>query len=63
MIIVKNVNREKFFAHNPTHVGTVANIRFYENPIHGDEAPLIADTGEHIGHSVFYEIPTLDELL
>jgi hypothetical protein len=63
MLITKQINREKFFAHNPMHVGTVANVRFYENPIRGDEAPLIADIGKEIGHSVFYEVPTLDELL
>lgn len=35
----KILNKKDFLASNPTYVGTVADIRFYECPVSGDESP------------------------
>lgn len=62
MLITIKFNREKVMSHNPTLIGIVAGVRFYEHPIQGDESPLIADTGTEIGLTDFWELPTLDEM-
>lgn len=31
-----------FLSRNPTLIGIVAGIRFYEHPTYGDESPLVA---------------------
>ena len=53
----------KFLTRNPTLIGQVAGFYFYEDPSHGDEAPLIALTpnGE-IKRSPFWELPDLGDL-
>lgn len=33
-----DINRDKFFSYNPELIGTVAGVRFYECPKHGDGA-------------------------
>lgn len=60
--IVKPYNREKVMADNPTLVGVVGGIKFYEHPKFGDESPLIADTGDQFGLTDFWELPSLSDL-
>lgn len=62
MLITRKLNREKVMAHNPTHIGTVGNVRFYEHPIHGDESPLIAETKTEFGLTDFWELPEITEI-
>lgn len=61
-MIIK-INRTKFFALKPTLVGIVSGVSYYEDPIHGDEATLIAVTAESIEHTAHYEMQDIhDEL-
>ena len=46
----------QFVRPNLTHVGTVAGVRFYEHPIHGDESPLIAKFNGDWVATFFWEI-------
>ncbi len=59
----KILNKKDFLASNPTHVGTVADIRFYECPVRGDESPLIAIKGEHCVLTSDFDMPCADEML
>ena len=59
----REFSREKFLARNPSLIGVVAGVRFYECVIHGDEAPLIAVTDEQCGYTDYYELPKLDEFV
>lgn len=53
----------KFLALNPTLIGTVLGVQFFEHPTYGDESPLLAmnksgllvDTG-------YYELPSFHEV-
>ncbi|EHA1078713.1 hypothetical protein FG297_22540 [Vibrio alginolyticus] len=58
----KILNKKDFLASNPNHVGTVANIRFYECPVRGDESPLIAIKGEHCVLTSDFDMPCADEM-
>lgn len=62
MIVTRKFDKAKTMAHNPTLVGVVAGIRFYEHPLRGDEAPLVADTGTEFGLTDFWDLPTLEDL-
>jgi len=57
-----DINRDKFFSYNPELIGTVAGVRFYECPWHGDEAPLVAVTGKQCGYSHWHDLPTANEV-
>jgi hypothetical protein len=54
--MVIKINRAKFFALKPTLIGVVAGVKYYEDPIHGDEATLIAVTNTTIEHTAHYEM-------
>lgn len=58
----KILNKKDFLASNPNYVGTVADIRFYECPVHGDESPLIAIKGEHCVLTSDFDMPCADEM-
>ncbi len=61
-IILKPYSKAKVLGDNPTLIGTVDGIDFYEHPRLGDESPLIAIIGETCGLCSFYELPNLHEL-
>lgn len=61
-IVVKKMNKSSVMRHRPVLIGTVKGIKFYEDPIEGDEAPLIADTGKDFGSTTFWDLPTEEEL-
>lgn len=46
-----------------TLIGVVMGIQFWEDPIHGDEAPLLAKIGGKWTRSYWYELPTMEEAL
>jgi hypothetical protein len=48
---------------NPTFIGTVAGIKFFENPRLGDEAPLISKRDGKWVSTCFWEVPELEELI
>ena len=55
---------KKFLAKNPTLLGRVMDWNFYEDPIRGDEAPLIAITPEGtVRRTDFWEVPSIDEMI
>ena len=60
--IERKLNKEKVMAKNPTKLGRVLDWDFYECPIHGDEAPLIADGPSGFGYSGHYDLPDPFEL-
>lgn len=41
-VLYRKLNTAKVMAHNPTLIGTVLGVKFYEHPTRGDEAGLIA---------------------
>lgn len=43
-------------------IGVVGEWTFYEDPIYGDEAELIATNGKEWGESHFRELPDLEEI-
>ena len=55
------INRVKFFALCPSLIGTVAGVRYFEDPIHGDEETLIAVTSSTIEHTPHYELQDVIE--
>ncbi len=59
---LKILNKKEFLVSNPTHVGTVADIRFYECPKRGDESPLIAIKDEHCVLTSDFDLPCADEM-
>ena len=62
-VLSKKLNNDKCNAANPTHMGTVMGVRFFEHPSHGDEAPMFACIDGDWYLSTCYEIPSLDEML
>lgn len=46
---------------NPTKIGEVDGITYYENPEHGDEGPLLLVYGSLVGTSHFWELPAEGE--
>lgn len=50
---------------NPTHIGTVAGIRFFEHPTKGDESPLVIFDRSNTNRWIiteFWEVPGIEEL-
>ena len=60
--IVKRYSKAKVMADNPTRIGIVGGVHFYEHPRLGDEVGLIAVDGELCGLTDFYDLPDLQEL-
>lgn len=61
-LIIKPLNKAKVMALKPTLIGKVAGVKFFEDPIRGDEVPLIADTGKSFGRTDFFELPDFTEI-
>jgi len=59
----REFSREKFLARNPSLIGVIMGVRFYECVIHGDEAPLIAVTDTQCGYTDYYDMPKPDEFI
>lgn len=59
---VQPINKAKTMALNPTLIGIVNGVRFYEHPIYGDESTLIASKGDMFGISDFWELPDITEV-
>jgi len=55
--------RDEVMRHNPTLIGVIMGVRFYECPIHGDEAPLIAVTDTQCGYTDYYDMPNSGEFI
>jgi hypothetical protein len=52
-----------FLAKNPTLIGRVLDHSFYEDPQHGDEAPMIMITPEgKLKRTEFWDLPSAEEL-
>ncbi len=52
-----------FIARNPTFIGRVLDVDFYESPIYGDEVPLVAITSDgELRHTHNWELPSHDEI-
>jgi hypothetical protein len=47
---------------NPTHIGTVSGIRFFEHPMYGDDSQMIVKQDGNWNLTVFWEPPDFDEL-
>lgn len=61
------LNYKKLMAHKPTSFGTMTNrkgqvIEFFENPICGDDAPVICASHELelAAHSTFFETDDME---
>lgn len=52
-----------FLAKNPTFMGRVCDVSFYEHPTKGDESPLVQIKNGQISVSDHWEVPSLEELL
>lgn len=51
-------------SHNPTLIGCVGGYRFYEHPLFGDEAPLLAENEDGAwGNTHHFEPPSVDEIV
>lgn len=46
-----------------TRIATVAGYKLFEDPINGDEAPLICQIKSNFWRTDFYDVPTVEELL
>lgn len=56
-------NATRFLAMNPTLIGRVGEIDFYEHPLRGDESPLVGITKDGRRKlTEFYELPSAAEL-
>jgi len=56
------INKDKFLASNPTLIARSTFIDFYEDPIHGDEAGLVAVFDSQCRVTDLYDIPDQDEI-
>ena len=56
--------RAKFFALNPSLIGTVGDYTFYECPVRGDESSLYAvnKVDGSWGRTWHHDVPSLDEV-
>jgi len=61
--LTRELPRDKVMARNPTLIGVIMGVRFYECAIHGDEAPLIAVTDTQCGYTDYYDMPNTDEFI
>ncbi len=57
------INRQKVLKHNPTLIGVVNGIKFFEHPVHGDEVGLIAITETEAFQTDWYDLPELCDLI
>ena len=56
--------RRAFLAADPTRLAIVAGVHFYEDPEHGDEAPLIAITPSgRVVRTFDWEAPEAEDVL
>ena len=65
MKVYKRIDKAKFMAKNPTLIGVVGALTFYEHPTYGDEIGLIAVSNivENLAiQTDYYDLPTLEEL-
>lgn len=62
MILILN-HRTLKEMHKATRIATVAGYKLFEDPINGDEAPLICQIKSNFWRTDFYEAPTVEELL
>lgn len=54
---------EKFMSKNPTLIGVVDGVKYYEDPDYGDEGPLMYVKGGKVFMSEFWDLPSLEEAL
>lgn len=55
---------QRYMDRNPTKIGVVAGIPFYEDIAFGDEKPLLYISREgKLGRSPWYELPEFDEVV
>ena len=59
----RTLNLAKVMARNPTLIGVVSGIRFYEHPIYGDEAGLIAVQDGVAYQTCWFDLPDWNELI
>jgi len=62
-MIMRHYNKEKFMSANPTLIGVVNGIRFYEHPTCGDEVPLVAVSDDFCGLTDFWDLPEFEDLV
>lgn len=53
---------KEFLSRNPTLIGTVAGVAFYEDPTRGDEVPMIAIVKGKKKFTEWYEMPEIGEV-
>jgi hypothetical protein len=51
------INHDKLMKHDPCLFDTILGVSYYENPTHGDEAPVIAACNGIAAHTCWWEIP------
>lgn len=55
---------KSFLKRNPTKIGTVGGVDFYEHPVNGDESPMYAITNKgKLKITDFWELPNFDDVL
>ena len=57
---MKVYNLHKVLATNPTHIASVLGIEFFEHPVLGEYAPLIAIYGDFCVLSDEWDVPNED---
>lgn len=55
-------DQDKISKANPTLIGRVDGIKFYEHPFDGDESPLIIQDRAGWMSTPFWELPTEEEV-
>jgi len=59
-----NTNKEFNLFKKAELIGVVGGISFYENPLRGDEAPLMATDGDrYVIDSDFWDLPGFNEVM
>jgi hypothetical protein len=53
----KIYSREKFMEMDPTLIGSISELKFYEHPTYGDEAPLVCVINDKCFVSCFMNYP------
>lgn len=61
-IFTRMLKADELMALNPALIGEVGSYKFYEHPIKGDEETLIAVGKGQCGLSVYWDLPTVEEL-
>ncbi len=52
-----------FLAMNPTHLGTIANRKYYESPTHGDESPMFYIEDGKLRKSEFWDMESAQDAM